>query len=284
MIKARAFFSLLALLCMLNGCGTIPDMHALLHDRSLYHSHSDFVGPSGEMTDEQTQRVMLRLEQHQKTPSDILERQLAFEQGLSDVPLVMGNKVTLVENGAATYQRMLAAIRGAHDSINMQTYTFSDGPVGQMFADALIERQRNGVQVNVEYDSLGSFGTAQSFFDRMRQSGIAVSEYRPVNPFAAKLPWSFGHRNHRKMLVVYGRDAFTGGINISEVYASGPIGSEQKGPLEYWRDTDIEVEGPAVAEFQRAFINEWKYQRGQELGQRDYFPTLDRQGNQLVRV
>src|SRR4029077_12859023 len=177
-----------------------------------------------------------------------------------------------------------AAIRGAHDSINMQTYTFSDGPIGQMFADVLIERQRHGVQVNVEYDSLGSFGTAQSFFDRMRQSGIAVSEYRPVNPFAAKLPWSFGHRNHRKMLVVDGRIAFTGGINISEVYASGPIGSEQKGPLEYWRDTDIEVEGPAVAEFQRAFINEWKYQRGQELGQRDYFPTLDRQGNQLVRV
>ena len=73
-------------------------------------------------------------------------------------------------------------------------------------------------------------------------------------------------------------------INISEVYASGPIGSEEKGALEYWRDTDIEVEGPAVAQFQRAFINEWKYQRSQELGQRDYFPTLDQKGNQLVRV
>src|ERR1700733_5397284 len=285
MIKASAFFSFLALLCMLSGCGTVPDMHALLHDRSLYGSRSDFVGPDGELTDQQAQKVMLRLEQHQKTPSDILERHLAFEQGLSDVPLVLGNKVTLLENGAATYQAMLAAIRGAHDSINMQTYTFTDGPVGQMFADALIERQRHGVQVNVEYDSLGSFGTPKSFFDQLRQNGVAVLEYRPVNPFAAKLPWSFSHRNHRKMLVVDGRIAFTGGINISEVYASGPSsGSEEKGPLEYWRDTDIEVEGRAVAEFQRAFINEWKYQQGQALGQRNYFPTLDPKGNQIVRV
>ena len=192
--------------------------------------------------------------------------------------------MTLLENGAATYQAMLRAIRGAQDNINLQTYTFTDGPVGQMFADALIERQRHGVQVNVEYDSLGSFGTPKSFFDRLRQNGIGVLEYRPVNPFAAKLPWSFSHRNHRKMLVVDGRIAFTGGINISEVYANGPSGSEEKGPLEYWRDTDIEVEGPAVAEFQRAFINEWKYQQGPALGQHNYFPTLEQKGNQIVRV
>jgi len=284
MTKARAFFPTLALLSLLSGCGTIPDMHALLHDRSLYHSRSDIVGPNGELTDEQSQRILSRLEQHQQTPSDILDRHLAFEQAISNVPLVLGNKVTLLENGAATYQAMLAAIRTARDSINMQTYTFTDGPVGQMFANALIERQRHGVQVNLEYDSLGSFGTPKSFFDQLQQNGIAVLEYRPVNPFAAKLPWSFSHRNHRKMLVVDGRIAFTGGINISEVYASGPSGSEEKGPSEYWRDTDIEVEGPAVAEFQRSFIDEWKYQQGQALSPRDYFPTIDRKGNQIVRV
>jgi cardiolipin synthase len=284
MIKAGAFFSFIALLFILSGCGTIPDMHALLHDRSLYHSRSEIVGPDGELTDEQSQRIISRLEQHQQTPSDILDRHLAFEQALSNVPLVLGNKVSLLENGAATYQAMLAAIRTAKDSINMQTYTFTDGPVGQMFADALIERQSHGVQVNLEYDSLGSFGTPKSFFDRLQQDGVAVLEYRPVNPFAAKLPWSFSHRNHRKMLVVDGRVAFTGGINISEVYASGPSGSKEKGPSEYWRDTDIQVEGPAVAEFQRSFIDEWKYQQGQALSPRDYFPTLDQKGNQIVRV
>jgi hypothetical protein len=67
---------------MLSGCGTIPDMRALLHDRSLYHSRSEIVGPNGELTDEQSQRIISRLEQHQQTPSDILDRHLAFEQGM----------------------------------------------------------------------------------------------------------------------------------------------------------------------------------------------------------
>ena len=182
MIKARVLFSFLAVLSTLGGCGTIPDMHALLHDRSLYHSQSDIVGPNGELTDEQSQRVISRLQQHQQTPSDILDRHLAFEQGLSDVPLVLGNKVTLLENGAATYQAMLAEIRGAHDSINMQTYTFTDGPVGQMFADALIERQRHGVQVNLEYDSLGSFSTLFR-----KQHGYAPQYYRNIAYLKRKL-------------------------------------------------------------------------------------------------
>jgi cardiolipin synthase A/B len=88
------------------------------------------------------------------------------------------------------------------------------------------------------------------------------------------------------MLVVDGRMAFTGGINISEVYASGPSGSElREAPTsEYWRDTDIEVEGPAVAQFQKIFITQWNYQKGPPLKPYDYFPKLDKQGGQLVRV
>jgi hypothetical protein len=84
-------FSFLALLLMLGGYGTIPDMRALLHDRSVYRSRSDIVGPNGELTDERSQRILSRLEQHQQTPSDILDRHLAFEQAVSNVPLVVGN-------------------------------------------------------------------------------------------------------------------------------------------------------------------------------------------------
>ncbi len=285
MTIARAILLLLVLLSASSGCGTIPDMHALLHEKEFHAYPPDIVGPDGELTDEQEERVVARLKEHQRTPSDILDRHLAFEQAMSDVPFVVGNKVTLLENGAATYRAMLAAIRGATDSINMQTFTFTDGPVGQMFADALIERQRHGVQVNLEYDSLGSLGTSKSFFDRMRDSGVAVLEYRPVNPFAAKFPWTFAHRNHRKELVIDGRVAFTGGINIDEVYGSGlSSSSENKGPTEYWRDTDIEVEGPAVAEFQKPFIAEWKYQKGPPLSPRNYFPALEPKGHEIVKV
>jgi cardiolipin synthase len=163
-------------------------------------------------------------------------------------------------------------------------FMFSDGPVGQTFADALIERQRNGVQVNLLYDSLGSLATPASFFDKMRQNGIAVLQYRPVNPFEAKLHWTFNHRNHRKMLIVDGRIAFTGGVNLSEDYASGLRPSENRAPLESWRDTDIEVQGPAVAEFQRLFVSDWYYQQSLRLSPREYFPNLQRQGGEIVRA
>lgn len=268
----------------LGGCGTIPDIDALAHTNPLYFVNPSFVGPYGPVTARQARRIIDRLEEHQEAPTNILQRHLVFEQAISNVPLVLGNKVTLLKNGAATYSTMLAAIRAATDNINIQMFTFSSGPIGRMFADALIERQRHGVQVNVIYDSLGSLGTPASFFDRMRKSGIAVLQYRPLNPFETTLGWSLGHRNHRKMLVVDGRVAFTGGINISEVYASEPELSAGKGPPAYWRDTDVEVTGPVVAQFQHLFIGEWRYQKGPALAPRDYFPTLQRRGGDIVRV
>jgi cardiolipin synthase len=269
---------------LLGGCGTVPNAAALLHTNPLYLVAPRFVGPQGPLTARQAQRVIARMQEHQETPSDILQRHLAFEQALTNVPLVVGNRVTLLKNATDTYKAMLAAIGNATDTINIAMFTFSNGPIGQMFADALIARQRHGVHVSVMYDGLGSLGTPASFFDTLRQAGIAVLPYRPVKLFSVKLPESLSHRNHRKMLVVDGRIAFTGGINISEVYASGFGSRGQQGSQESWRDTDIEVKGPAVAEFQRLFINEWKYQKGPPLCSCNYFPTIERQGNQIVRV
>jgi cardiolipin synthase A/B len=267
-----------------SSCGTITNARALIHTQALYFENPQLTGPQGPLTPRQAQRIVSRLKENQQTPSNILDRHIVFEQAISDTPLVTGNHVTLLKNGAATYAAMLAAIHGATDNINIEMYTFSDGPIGQMFADALIERQRHGVQVNVSYDSLGSITTAAAFFYRMRENGIAVLQYRPVHPFSVRLPWTLGHRDHRKLLVVDGRIAFTGGINISEVYASGMFSSKSTVPSTAWRDTDIEVEGPAVAEFQKIFITQWYYQKGPLLKPRDYFPSLERQGNQIVRV
>jgi cardiolipin synthase A/B len=270
---------------LFSSCGTIPDARTYLDAKFYYLGHPTFAGADGPLTPDQGRNIVAKLEKHQKTPTDILQRHLAFEQALSGgAPLVLGNKVTLLENGRQTYRAMLEAIHAARDSINLEMYIISDGPVGRMFTDALIERQQHGVQVNVMYDSLGSLHTPESLFDRLRQNGIAVLQYRPVNPFAAKLPWTLMHRDHRKMLVVDGRIAFTGGINISEVYASGLRGSKENAPPQYWRDTDIEVQGPVVAQFQQIFIGQWKYQQGPRLSPRNYFPQLSRQGTDIVRV
>jgi cardiolipin synthase len=289
LLRRITFMHLSALLvaivaAALSGCGTIPDVNALLHTNPLYVVDPNFVGPNGPLTTRQARHILARLKANQDVPTNILQRQIAFEEALSNSPLVLGNKVKLLENGASTYSAMLAAIHSARDSINIQMYIFSGGPTGQMFSDALIERQHHGVQVNVMYDSLGSIATPAGFFDRMRENGISVLQYRPVNPLEATLGWSIAHRNHRKMLVVDGRVAFTGGINISEVYASKPVVSGEHGPLEGWRDTDIEVTGPAVAEFQRSFISEWQYQHGPALSPRNYFPQLTREGSEIVQV
>jgi cardiolipin synthase A/B len=273
---------LVAALC--GGCGTVPDARDYIGEKIYYARHPRFADSDGALSQEQGRRIIARLERNQKTPTDILQRHLVFEQSISNVPLVLGNRVSLLENGTQTYQAMLKAIHNAHDSINLQMYIFSDGPVGQMFADALIERQQHGVQVNLIYDSVGSLHTSAAFFDRMRSYGIKVLQYRPVNPLEAKLPWTLLHRSHRKMLVVDGQVAFTGGINIAEVYASGLGSSKEAAPPQYWRDTDIEVEGPVVAQFQHIFIDEWRYQKGPPLARRDYFPKLENKGIDIVRV
>jgi cardiolipin synthase len=281
-MSALAALTFVAL--MLSSCGTVPDAAALLHTNPLYLVAPRFVGPQGPLTARQAQRVIARMQEHQETPSDILQRHLAFEQALTNAPLAVGNRVTLLENATDTYRAMLAAIAGATDTINIAMYTFSNGPIGQMFANALIARQRNGVHVSLMYDGLGSLGTPASFFDSLRQAGIAVLPYRPVSLFSINLPESLSHRNHRKMLIVDGRIAFTGGINISEVYASGFGSNGRKISQESWRDTDIEVEGPAAAEFQHLFVDEWKYHKGPPLCSCNYFPTTERQGHQIVRV
>ena len=111
---------------------------------------------------------------------DILDRQIALEQEIVGSPLVVGNKVTLLQDGPATYQAMFAAIRKAKDHINVESYIIDDDEVGQQFADLLLERQAQGVQVNLIYDSLGAFGTPKAFFDRLRQAGVQVLEFNPA--------------------------------------------------------------------------------------------------------
>ena len=214
---------------------------------------------------------------------DILDKQIALEQGIVGSPLVVGNKVTLLQDGPATYQAMFAAIRKAKDHINVESYIIEDDEVGRQFSDLLLERQARGVQINLIYDSLGAFATPKTFFDRLTQAGVQVLEFNP----AVTKPWALNNRDHRKLLVVDGRTAFLGGINISSVYSSGSSISRGGGPADAtlgWRDTDVRIEGPVVAEFQKLFMHTWDKQHGKPLAQKDYFPALAPQGKDIVRA
>jgi cardiolipin synthase len=222
-----------------------------------------------------------------------LRDHLAFEQAANPgSPLVLGNKVTLLQNGPITHAAMFAAIRGAVDHINLETYIFDDGELGQQFAELLIERQAAGVRVNVLYDSVGGLFTPQSFFDVLRDGGVQVVEFNPVNPLTRnRKTWLMNNRDHRKQLLVDGRVAFIGGVNISDSYASSPRGkratrkrTQADAADSGWRDTHVQIEGPVVGQFQKLFMETWIRQKGPPLVENQYFPPLQPAGDDIVRA
>jgi len=264
----------------------MPNASAIIHDRNMYEQRPSVVGDQGPLSSGRSEAVINRLEAR-AGDTDILQRQLTFEQAISGSPLILGNKVTMLENGAATYRAMFAAIEGAEHNINLETYLFDGDQIGDEFADALIAKQQQGVQVNIIYDGFGSVLTPRSFFKRMRASGIRLVEFDPIDPFAAGFHWSPLHRDHRKLMVVDGMVAITGGINISGVYGSSGIlqrTGRSENLAKSWRDTDVEIEGPAVAEFQELFVANWMQEGGESLTFADYFPALESEGHMIVRV
>ena len=230
--------------------------------------------------------------------AEVMARHLALEQSIADSPLSLGNHVALLENGPNTYAAMFDAIASARDSIDMETYILEGDETGQRFADALIAKQAQGVQVNLIRDGVGTLGTPKEFFKRLSAAGVNVLEFNPVNPLKAKAGWDVNQRDHRKLLVVDGRRAVLGGVNISSVYSNGGSanpsglgGSRGNAPATAtdskslpWRDTDLLIEGPVVATLQKLFIETWESQKGKPLAPRDYYPALSRQGDEVVRA
>lgn len=280
----RPIVALTALLLVAAGCAALPDTDAII-DRHGEQA-ARFENAEGPLSARKNAAVAADLKR-KSGDIDILDKQIALEQAIAGSPLMLGNRVTLLQDGVATYRAMFAAIRAARDHINLESYIIEDDEIGQQFADLLLEQQRRGVQVNLIYDSFGGINTPKAFFERMQQEGINILEFNPINPLAARMSWRFNHRDHRKLLVVDGRTAFLGGINISSVYSSGSANRRAGKTAENkiaWRDTDLQIDGPVVGELQKLFIETWTKQHGKPLAARDYFPDLTAQGKDIVRA
>jgi cardiolipin synthase A/B len=278
----------IVLLGLAGGCSSLPTIVPDLA-RSA-GPPAQLEGARGPLSVAQSKAILAGLESRgQKT--DIFERHLALEEAVVGSPLTVGNDVVLLQDGPATYQAMFAAIAAAEDHINMETYILDDDEVGQRFAQALMAKQAQGVQVNLLRDSAGTFSTPAAFFTQMAASGIRVHEFNPINPLAARETWQWNQRNHRKLLIVDGRKVFMGGVNISSVYSGGSFKSGSRGQGKNgpganpaWRDTDLQLQGPVVAEFQKLFIDDWEKQKGPPLASRNYFPPPQSVGRQVVRA
>ena len=202
-------------------------------------------------------------------------------------PLVPGNDARLLVDGPATHRAMFQAIAGARDHVHLQSYIVEPDEVGERLAQLLERKRADGIEVRLIYDSVGSIGTPKEYFARLRAAGIAVCEANPVNPARAPRGWQINNRDHRKILVVDGRMAFTGGINISGVYSAGSFGSRRAAPPRDggWRDTHVMTRGPIVGEFQRLYLEAWERHRCPPVLQRAaHFPRLAPAGDWPMRL
>ncbi|WP_372875816.1 cardiolipin synthase [Pseudomonas sp.] len=268
----------------LSACSSLPTLTPDMARRDALPVQLD--GPRGPLSAAHSKAILDRL-QARGAETDIFALHLTVEEAIVGSPLTTGNKVELLQDGPDTYQAMIDAIDAAQDHINLEAFILEDDEVGQRFADALIAKQLAGVQVNLIRDSVGTLGTPTKFFTRLSAVGIQVLEFNPVNPMTAKAGWDVNQRDHRKLLVVDGRIAFLGGVNISSVYSGGSFSQqsiERPGGALPWRDTHLQLEGPVVGELQKLFIQTWEKQQGNALIQRDYFPVSEHQGNDVVRA
>jgi cardiolipin synthase len=205
-------------------------------------------------------------------------RDVAFLQtmhALTGAPMSEENLVTILRNGVQFFPAMLAAIRAAKRTINLEFYIYWDGEIGRKFAEALAERARAGVEVKVILDSVGSAQMSQSLIDFMLRNGIDLEWYHPLRWYTLS---RFNHRTHRKLLVVDGLIGFSGGVGIADNWL-GDADSK-----EHWRDTVARVEGPVVTQMQFAFMDNWIKSRGELLTGLDYFPEQQRKGAHLAQV
>lgn len=278
------------LLGIASGCASLPQINAATVPPATAQP-AKMEGANGPLSGTQSKAILASLS-NRSEETGIFERHVKLEEAIVGSPLMVSNRTTLLQDGPSTYAAMFKAIAAARDNINMETYIFEDDEIGRKFAEAMIDKQKQGVQVALIYDSVGSLQTPKEFFQHLRDNGVRTLEFNPVNPLEAKKGWEINQRDHRKLLVVDGQTAFLGGINISSVYSSGSSGTRAKPPVDGkkgknnipWRDTQLMVEGPVVAEFQKMFLDTWSKQKGEPLPERKYFPAPTQKGKEVVRA
>jgi len=216
-----------------------------------------------------------------------LKRFIRIDETITGRPLYSGNQVRLLIDGPKAYEAMFEAMRKATHHIHLETFILDDEEMGQKFADILIERRQAGVEVRMVYDAFGILNAEEAFFNRLREHGIELYKYNPLDPTENLQVWQINERHHRKILVVDGRVAFAGGMNISSVYThssfSPPMGKSKL--KDRWRDTHLRLDGPVAAELQTLFLTLWaKLHDTAPLTGSEYFPDLPPVGSKLVRM
>lgn len=207
-----------------------------------------------------------KLEHRYRLNDPQFRREMSYLLGPTIVP---GNRVTRYSNGIQIFPAMLAAVRAAEHSITFETYIYWSGDIGREFARALAERATAGVKVHVMLDWLGSVKMDASLIHELKEAGVEVQRYHPLSWYHLG---RINNRTHRKVLVVDGRIAFTGGVGIADKW-----NGDAQDP-DHWRDEHFRIEGLAAAQAQAVFLDNWIKVTGTVLHGETYFPPIDAAG------
>ena len=211
-------------------------------------------------------RVAMRTVPASELPLTPESRQIIkLSESITDTPVTVGNTITVFTEGVKKFEALKQDLKKARHFILLQYYIFTDDRIGHEIADILIDKARNGVNVKVIYDHVGSFSVNNRFFKRMRAAGIDAQPFLRVTfpQLANRINW----RNHRKIVVIDGMIGYIGGMNIADRY----VVSQQNRPA--WRDTHFRIQGSAISALIYSFASDWSYM-GRPLPQdeRDFTP------------
>jgi cardiolipin synthase len=194
---------------------------------------------------------------------------------LDAYPLTSGNRVTFYHDGPSAFAAMFDAVRAARHHVHAQFYIFECDEIGREFLDLLTAKAREGVEVRLLYDAVGSHRLSRFRLRRLHRAGGWSAAFLPLNLLRRRIQVNL--RNHRKILVVDGKVAFTGGMNIGDEYVD-------RGPLNPWRDTQIKIDGPSAESLQRIFIEDWDFASGESLKAAAYFQAGPHPGGADLQV
>lgn len=283
---AKILFLAWLSLLLLNGCQTIPDTQTIIQDANPHAQELEIRGLKKNYSPEHVDKTINKLA---KTNEDaaLLEKQLKITQGITNRPLISGNDTKLLFDGEQTFKAIFEAVNSAKSHVNLEYFIFENIQYQNTTLEELLIKKRNeGVRVNVIYDDFGSANIDRAFFEHLKNAGVKLTEFHSIDLESID---DVNHRDHRKMLIVDGKVAIVGGVNLSSTYQSksmfGSSGASDapKNALDaYWRDTDLLIKGPAVAELQKLFLEHWD--TNQSIDQTDFFPQQTIAGNEYIHV
>lgn len=228
--------------------------------REEFNRHRQSVSPNEET-------ALIHHEQYKELQSLILN--------LEQSPVFGGNKVSVYPGGKSKFHSLFDDIDYAESHIHIFYYAIGDDHIGNELKEKLIYKVKQGVKVRLLYDGLGCNKTNRKYFKQMIEAGVEVNTFLPLS--FPRILRSVNYRNHKKIVIIDGRIAYTGGINVKDVYLEGL-------PWGKWNDIHFKVEGSGASGLQSVFLADWYYASGQFLSSPEYYPKVEVFGNVPIQV